>query len=340
MENKKRNKVSDTPAFQKVYGILGDGWKNFSYIFIFFVIFITYLIINGSATSWAGIMNIFRHTSTSVGIIALGMGIIIITGDIDLSVGAAVAIVASFTVEAYNFTNGNIILTLLFAILLGGLTGLVNGLLVGKVKVPAFIATLGTSLIFRSIATVILSGKGKPQYFVNKELSSWTTMYKIGNGDFLTIPIVTIIFIVLLLVILYLTKMTKFGKQIYAIGSNEKAAKLSGVNVSFVRVMTFVIAGLLVGVAGFIQVSRAGSITPSSLGVGYETDAIAAVVIGGIAMSGGRGNILGIFFGAISFMTADKLIVSLGANPLLNGIIRGGILLLAVILQLLQRKDK
>lgn len=333
VEEKKTKKLSESKYFE----LLADGWKNFSFIFIFVFIFAAYLIINGQATSWSGIMNIFRHTATNVGIIAIGMGIVILTGDIDLSVGAIVCLVASMTIEVYNATNGSLLIALLFAVLLGALLGFVNGIFVGQVKVPAFIATLGTSLIFRSIAQYILSEKGKPTYVAGRDFKSWSLFYKIGNADILTIPIVTIIFLIIAAVLIYISRMTKFGKQIYAVGSNEKAARLSGINVKLIRISVFTLSGLLAGVTGFITVGRLGSLAPSTLGVGYDIDSIAAVVIGGIAMSGGRGSILGTVFGAISFTIIDKIIVSLGVNPFLNGIIRGGILLAAVILQLLQR---
>lgn len=339
IESDIRNKTKFKKLLNSSLSAFSKFWKSYSYIVIFAVILIAYLIINGSATTWGGLMNILRHTATNVGIIAIGMGLVILTGEIDLSVGAAVALVASFSVEIFNST-GSIFVTLLFAIALGATTGFINGILVGKVKVPSFITTLGTSLIFRSIASFYLSEKGQPTFQINGDLASWSTFYKIGNNDFLTIPIAAIIFIVLLLVVVYITRMTKFGKQIYAVGSNEKAARLSGINVTFTRIAVFVIAGVLVGVAGFIQVSRSGSISPFTVGTGYDTDSIAAVVIGGISMAGGRGGIMGVGFGALSFMLIDKIIVSLGVNPLLNGIIRGGILLLAVILQLIQKKKE
>ena len=133
----------------------------------------------------------------------------------------------------------------------------------------------------------------------------------------------------------YLSTSTKFGKRVYALGSNERAAQLSGINVSMTRVLVFVIAGVLMGIASFLYVANVGSVDPATSGKNYELYAIAGVVIGGISMSGGKGRILGVVFGSMSFTIIDKIITALGLNPLINDTIKGAILLLAIAVQML-----
>ena len=136
-----------------------------------------------------------------------------------------------------------------------------------------------------------------------------------------------------------MTKSTKFGKWIYAFGSNEKGSKLAGINVEWSRVVVFVIAGILVGIAAFLKIAKDTSFDPATSGGNFELYAIAAVVIGGISMTGGKGSITGIIFGTMSFTLIDKIITALGMNALLNDTVKGAILLIAVGLQLLKKNQ-
>ena len=145
---------------------------------------------------------------------------------------------------------------------------------------------------------------------------------------------VGIVFILITAVMVYVSTMTKFGKQVYAVGSNEKAAHLAGINVTVTRVMVFVITGILAGVASFLLLAMNGSVDPATVGKSYEMYAIAAVVIGGISMSGGKGKLLGVLFGAMSYTIIDKIIASLGLDALINDTIKGSILLVAVLIQM------
>lgn len=305
--------------------------SGYSFVLIFIAIFISYLFI--AQTTWNGVMNILRH-STVTGLIALGMGLIIITGGIDLSVGSSLALVGGLAVTVYNGTN-SIIITLIFSLGAGAICGIVNGLLIGKAKMPAFIVTLGTMLIYRSISQYILTTLNQSIYVMNGTLSSYNTFFGLGQALPLTIPLVGIIFIIVTLGFVYMTTTTKFGKAVYAVGSNEKAARLAGVNVDAVRVSVYVITGLLVGLAAFLWLAMNGSVDPATVGRSYEMYAIAAVVIGGISMSGGRGKILGVFFGAMSYAIIDKIIASLGLDALINDTIKGSILLVAVLIQII-----
>ena len=212
--------------------------------------------------------------------------------------------------------------------------GLLNGLLIGLVKMPGFIVTLGTMLIYRSIAQYYLRTTGSSIYNMDGTLSSYDAFYGFGQEKLATIPVVGLIFVLVCVIMVFMSNKTKFGKTVYAVGSNEKAARLSGVNVEFTTVMVYVITGLLVGLSAFLWLAMNGSVDPATLGKSNEMYAIAAVVIGGISMSGGKGKILGIAFGAMSYTIIDKIIASLGFDALINDTIKGSILLLAVMVQI------
>lgn len=325
-------------GWNRMQSIMGLIWRKYSFILIFAVIFILFLLINGSSTTWVTIMNIPRH-STVIGIIALGMGLIILTGGIDLSVGSQLALLGGMTVMVFNGTN-SILLPFVFALTAGALLGLFNGVLVGIVKMPAFIVTLATMLMFRSIAQTLMNSRQWTIYQLNAALPKWHDFWTLGNASWLQIPILVFLLILVAAVMTYLTTSTKFGKKVYAIGSNEKAAALSGINVSLTRVSVFVIAGVLFGIAAFLYVANVGSVDPATSGKNYELYAIAGVVIGGISMSGGRGQMLGVIFGSMSFTIIDKIINALGVNPLINDTIKGLILLVAVAVQLIPEMVK
>ena len=306
---------------------------NYSFVLIFLCILFAYLIINGGATTWNGVMNILRH-STIVGIMAFGMGLVIITGGIDLSVGSTISLVGGLSVVVFNATN-NMWITLVFAVVAGGLCGLFNGFLIGRIKMPAFIVTLATMMIYRSVAQYYLRSTIRQSIFnMDGTLSSYDGFYGFGQSKLLTIPTVGVVFIFVMLLMVFMSTSTKFGKSIYAVGSNAKAARLAGINVERVHVSVYVITGLLCGIGAFLWLAMNGAVDPATLGKSYEMYAIAAVVIGGVSMSGGKGKLLGVMFGAMSYTIIDKIIASMGFDALINDTIKGSILLVAVLVQI------
>ena len=313
-------------------GQLGALVSGYSFVLIFVAIFLGYLIINQGATTWNGVMNILRHSAV-VGIMAFGMGLVIITGGIDLSVGSMLALVGSMSVVVFNATN-NPLVTFIFALALGCVCGLINGLLIGKVKMPPFIVTLATMLIFRSIAQYYLRTTGSSIYNMDGTLSTYDAFYGFGQAKVLTIPVTGLVFLAVCAIMVFMSTCTKFGKTVYALGSNEKAARLAGINVEWTTVLVYVITGLLTGISAFLWLAMNGSVDPATLGRSNEMYAIAAVVIGGISMSGGKGKILGVAFGAMSYTIIDKIIASLGLDALINDTIKGSILLVAVMVQI------
>lgn len=311
---------------------------RYSYILVFIAIFIVFAITSNGLT-WSGVMNILRHSAV-IGLIGIGMGVVCLIGEIDLSVGSILAFVGGFAVVIFNVTN-NIFLVLLFCLLFGAVCGLLNGFLVGYMKMPAFIVTLATMLIYRSLAQYFcqnlprdLIGGGSSVYRMDSALSTYQTLYGFGNGRVATIPIVGIVLVVMMVAFIYITTSTKFGKKIYAIGSNSKGAVMAGINVDLMTVLVFVTTGALVGVGAYLWIAMNGSTDPATTGNSYEMYAIASVVLGGISMSGGKGRCLGILFGAMSYTVIDKIIVALKMDSLINDAIKGVILILVILIQM------
>lgn len=288
-------------------------------------------------------MNIFRHSSV-IGIVALGMGMVCLTGEIDLSVGSMLALVSGMSVVVFNATD-SIAATLLSAVVFGAVCGLANGVLVGVVEMPAFIVTLATMLIYRSAAQYIcqhipkqLCGGGSSVYRMASDAKAYQTFYQMGNGKMVTIPYVGIILLLLSALFVYVLTGTKFGKKVYAVGSNQKGALMTGINVSLMKVVVFVVAGVMTGIGAFLWIAMNASSDPATTGNSYEMYAIAAVVLGGISMSGGKGHCLGILFGAMSYTIIDKIIVALKMDSLINDAIKGIILLAVIFVQVLGPK--
>jgi ribose transport system permease protein len=327
----------DTAPKLSAIGIFKNIWQNYNYIIIFLGIFIAFVIINGSETSWTSITNILLH-SAILGTIALGMGLVVLTGDIDLSVGSSFVLIGGITIVFYNMT-GSIFGTIMCAILLGAACGFINGLLVGKLKMPSFIVTLATMLLYRSISQYMMNEMGETRYRIDAAKGSYRSLFNFGNGNILTISSIAIVFLITAVLVIYVTSSMKFGKNIYAVGSNERAAKLAGVNVDWTRILVFIICGLLVGLAAFLKIAKDTSFDPATSGKNFELYAISAVVIGGISMAGGKGKITGIIFGTMSFTIIDKIITALGMNALLNDSVKGMILLIAVGLQMIKKRS-
>ncbi|MFE8699866.1 ABC transporter permease [Cytobacillus sp. FJAT-54145] len=285
-------------------------------------------------------INILRNNA-GVAIIALGMTLVIMTGGIDLAVGSTLVATGAFTMVLLDTGSNGIlgifgltgfmayVVTILLVLLLGYLLGLLIGATITKGKVPPFIATLGAMMIFRSVTQHFMQGSNPKVPVEFLQIAS----FKIGN-----VMIMPIIYWGIIAYILYyVSKRTTFGRQIIAVGSNERAAKLSGVNVNKVKLRVYALMGLLVSIAAIIQVSRIGSMDFSNAGRGMEMDAIAAAVVGGTSMMGGRGFILGTVYGMLIIAVMNNLLNLFGVPPFLREAFKGIIVVAAV---LLQRKEK
>ncbi|MDR0378280.1 MAG: ABC transporter permease [Spirochaetaceae bacterium] len=311
-------------------------WERYSYAAIFIAIFITFVVVSKNLT-WSSVMLVLRQSAV-IGIIGFGMALVILVGDIDLSVGSGMVLISGLTVMVYNATDGNSLAALLAALGMGMAAGFFNGLLVGLAKMPPFIVTLATMLIFRSLALYISDSK---LYELDSSKDSFRTLhYGFGNSSFLTVPIVGIMFLLVACAIIYLCTSTKYGKKIYALGSNARAARLAGINTEWLKVSLFVICGVLVGFSAFVNAAMNRSVSPATTGQTFEMFAIAGIVLGGISMSGGKGHTAGIIFGTMSFTMVSRIIDAFELSTTMNNTVKGVILLLAIALQMIKKRAK
>lgn len=330
--------------------LLAHAWSKYSYIFVFLIILVVYAITinaNGNRFNPGHISGILSSQNTViVGTMALGMSLVIITGQIDLSLGSSLVLCTGVTIMAYNATGGNVLVMILAALGSGLICGLLNGVMVAYARMPAFIATLGTQLIYRSLTLSVvrkidpaLTGSSSSQFALISDMPSYDFLrMKFGTGSLklgsIQIPYISFLFIAITIFFIFLMGKTKFGKSVYAVGSNEKTARLTGINVEGVKVSVFVITGLLVGVASFIQACKIGNVTPASSGTSYEMYAIVALVLGGVSMAGGKGKILGVFFGVLSYTTINFIIVSIPAlSPDIQDTFQGLVLIAVIFIQ-------
>ncbi len=305
-----------------------------NYILSLILLLVIGRIASDQFLTMASLMNLLK-SSVFIGIIALGMSMVILSGNIDLSVGSMLALSASIGVVVFNSTT-SILLSLLTAVAIGFLLGLFNGFFVGIARVAAFIVTLATLVGYRSIT--IQFGHGGPLIVDND--AYFTLLRPIGYGKLGPVPYLVLLFVFITVCVWFLMTKTKFGRYVYAVGSNERAARLTGINVRLVKVAIFTLTGVLTGIAGFLYITRFGSVDVSTAGKMFELDVIAAVAIGGIAMSGGRGRIQGSFFGAVILYAIDAILSALSVPAFVNDLIKGILILGAVLLQKALDKER
>lgn len=319
------NQLKNNLSFKNIY-------SNYTFIFSFLVLVVIATAINHSFLSWTNLSTLMLQSSIK-GIIALGMTLIIISGQIDLSVGSQAALIAGLGVVVLNKTESAFVM-LLFCMVFGIVLGTINGVITTKGKMAPFIVTLATMSAYRSI--IVQLGQGGP---FNVNMKILMSFRKIAAGKIMGIPNLAIIFILITIAVSLLVKYTKFGRYVYAVGSNENAAFLTGINTDRIKTLCFTITGLLTGVSSFLLASRLTSITAANVGNAFELDAIAAVAIGGTAMNGGRGKIFGTFLGAIMLQMIEGILIAARIPPFLSGLVKGVIIVLAVIFQSKKNSD-
>jgi inositol transport system permease protein len=314
-------------AFLNKYGI----------VLILLAMLIAFSLLSEGFFTTRNIFNIIRQISF-MGLIAIGVTMVIITGGIDLGSGSVLALCAVIATSLaqlpnsatlkYEGLNLPIIAPIIAALAVGALTGVINGSLISKFKIPPFIATLGMMTVARGFALI----------YSNKPLSQLTPEYNfIGQGAILGVPFPVIILIVVAVATHIMLNNTPFGRYIYALGGNEQAARISGVSIDRVKIGVYTLAGLLSGLAGLVVSSRVGSGQPGQ-GVGIELDAIAAAVIGGTSLAGGIGTIWGTIVGALIIGVLDNGLILLNVDQYWITIVKGAIIVVAVIID--QRKNR
>lgn len=335
---------------QQTAGKLRELWSRNSMVSTLFALLVMILlqcvvqVINtgsffgmfgGMGRAW---LNILRN-NTYAGVIALGMCFVIISGGIDLSVGSMLCAIGAVLMYLLDESVGPLaalgivgvpayIIAIVVTLLLGYVLGNLNGMLVSYGKLPPFIATLGTMKIFRSVTQQLTKQFNPvvPDGF--KQIASARIFGQV------ILPILYWVVIVAIMHIVF--KKTALGRQTIAIGSNERAAKLSGINVVSAKRRIYALCGVMSAVAAIIYVARIGSMDFANAGNGYEMDAIAAVVVGGTAMSGGRGSLIGAFVGMLIIGVMNNVLNTIGVPTFLLDAVKGLIIIFAV---LLQKKD-
>ena len=271
------------------------------------------------------IMSIGLNMSV-LGIVAIGQTLCILTSDFDLAVGNTAAFTGLMAAFFYQNLGVNYVISLLLALLIAILIGLVNGLLITKLKISAFITTMATNFILGGMVVLVSRGQAI--------IVSGKTFGIIGKANFtsLKIPLPMIVVIVLFGVFAWALKNTTFGRKLYCVGGNSQAARIAGINIHRIKILTFVLSSLLSGFAGIVLASRM-SAAQISVGSTYGMESIAAAVLGGTALSGGTGTMIGSFIGVLVTSILSNGLTMIGISQAWRDIATGLLLIFAIILQ-------
>ena len=301
-------------------------WTNYALLMIFVVIVVVFCLTIPNFASWANISNVLQRNSI-IGIVATGMLLMILLGGFDLSVGAVGAV--SSVVAAALIANVSLPLGIAVALVIGLSVGLANGFFVAKIGMSPFVVTLATQVLVTGIMFVGTSAQpvyGMPDYFTF-----------LGLGRIGPVPVPTIIFAIVAIATWLMLRYTRFGHYIYLVGGNKSAARLAGINVDRVIILTYGLGGLFAAIAGIVLLGQTNIGQPASAG-DWPLSAIAAVVVGGIPLSGGVGNVGGAVLGTLLLGIIANALNLLGVSPFWQPAVTGTVILLAVGIDSYQRR--
>ncbi|MDF2155394.1 ribose ABC transporter permease [Vibrio sp. CAU 1672] len=289
---------------------------------LFLIVVVSFL--NPNFFTVDNILNILRQTSVNA-IIAVGMTLVILTAGIDLSVGSVLALCGAFAASMIAL-EVPVLVAIPTALFAGAVLGAISGVIIAKGKVQAFIATLVTMTLLRGVTMVYTDGRPISTGFTDTaDAFAW-----FGTGYALGIPVPVWLMMIVFAAAWYLLNHTRFGRYVYALGGNESATRLSGINVDRVKIGVYAICGMLAALAGIIVTSRLSSAQPTA-GMGYELDAIAAVVLGGTSLMGGKGRIMGTLIGALIIGFLNNALNLLDVSSYYQMIAKAIVILLAVL---------
>ncbi|MEC7941450.1 MAG: ribose ABC transporter permease [Pseudomonadota bacterium] len=324
MSTKTMSKTTETEALKKK-PLISKEWlidQKSLIALIFLIVIVSFL--NPNFFTVDNILNILRQTSVNA-IIAVGMTLVILTAGIDLSVGSVLALCGAFAASMIGMEIP-VMVAVPTALLAGAALGAISGVIIAKGKVQAFIATLVTMTLLRGVTMVYTDGRPISTGFTDTaDAFAW-----FGTGYAMSVPVPVWIMVVVFASVWYLLNHTRFGRYVYALGGNESATRLSGIDVDKVKIGVYAICGLLAAVAGIIVASRLSSAQPTA-GMGYELDAIAAVVLGGTSLAGGRGRIMGTLIGALIIGFLNNALNLLDVSSYYQMIAKAVVILLAVL---------
>jgi ribose transport system permease protein len=305
-------------------------WKEYSIVVVFIGIFIACTIITqGKFASLNNIMAILRNIST-IGLISMGMTFVLISGGIDLSSGGVLATSGAVLIILQGSGKVPLWIAILACLSVAIGFGFINGIIITKTNLPAFIVTLAIGIMARSIVMFFTKGAT----ITGRTVHEFTN---IGNGNLLGIPIPFIIVIIMAILLTILLNKTKYGTYIFAVGGNENAARYTGIKIDKIKILAYMLVGLCVGIAATIEVSRMAAVASATSGNLYEFEAITAAVVGGTSISGGRGKIVGTVVGFLILGIISNMMIMMNISPYLNGAVKGFVIILAVLLQKRER---
>ena len=324
MSTKTMSKTTETEAPKKK-PLISKEWlidQKSLIALIFLIVIVSFL--NPNFFTVDNILNILRQPSVNA-IIAVGMTLVILTAGIDLSVGSVLALCGAFAASMIGMEIP-VMIAVPTALVAGAALGAISGVIIAKGKVQAFIATLVTMTLLRGVTMVYTDGRPISTGFTDTaDAFAW-----FGTGYAMGVPVPVWIMVVVFASVWYLLNHTRFGRYVYALGGNESATRLSGIDVDKVKIGVYAICGLLAAVAGIIVASRLSSAQPTA-GMGYELDAIAAVVLGGTSLAGGRGRIMGTLIGALIIGFLNNALNLLDVSSYYQMIAKAVVILLAVL---------
>ena len=293
----------------------------FYLVLVIIVIGVVASILNPKFLTLRNFLNVMQQIST-LGILTMVMSLLMISGGLDISIGNMTGLIA--IVFARMFISGkSIFLCVIVALALGIIFGFINGLIIAKSKVTPLIITLGMNYVFLGIALIV--GGGRPQSITGE--FEFLGQAKIGN----VVPVAIILFLIIFAFAFLLRKYTKYGRRLNAIGGNTEAAYLSGINVDFHIISIYTLSGLIVGFTSLILVSRLGMVQ-ADVGGNYALQALAAAIIGGITFEGGRGSLVGAFFGVLLFGILNNALNIIGVSSFIQTIVLGAIIVFATVI--------
>lgn len=306
---------------------LADVMKKYAVVVILFVLIFVFSFASPIFLSWKNLMNIGRQISM-LGIVAVGMTFVLLAGGIDLSVGSQISITGVAISLLIVKAGMNPLLACVLGLVMTSLIGLFNGFVITKTRIAPLIATLAMMTILQGLSYIICGGL--PVYGLPDAVKTVAQGYVLG-----LVPIPIVIMVVIVAIGAFILNKTYMGRYFYAVGSNEEATRLSGINTGRVRILVYTICGLFSGLAGIIMLGRVSSGQPVA-GKGYEMDVLTAIVLGGVSVSGGKGTISGAFIGVLIIGVLSNGMSILSINEYYQLVIKGIVLLLAVIFDSLQ----
>lgn len=302
--------------------------KELGILLVFLLLILILSILSPRFLKMNNIFNIFKQVAT-LGICSVGFTFVLITGGIDLSLGYQISLVNVVCAVLMVTFGVNWILACLIGMIVGSLIGVINGLIITKTGVAPLIVTLSMMTILRGISFLI--SKGLPIFGFPRAFSV------LGQGSIGKIPVSLFFFVVIVLIGSFILRKTTYGRYFYALGSNEEATKLSGINVTKVRMIVYSLCGFFTSIGAILMLSRLNS-AQSSTGNGYEFDVLTACVLGGVSTSGGKGTVFGAIIGVMIIGVLDNGLLLLNVSEYIKLVIKGTILLVAVIYDTMSKK--